>query len=480
MTNFNFEVIMKISTKWNILFKVFLIYFVCALVFYFVGDEQLKYKYIISSMPEASGSLEELSTNVTVEQSFSVDTETLDAIEVRFSTFGRVNYGEILFTLSDMSGEVLANQSIASESIQDGEIYRWNIVPGIADSSGKSFELTITSACQPGEGPGLYYSSGLSENTLEINEQVREGSLCFSYIGKHFFILGNYYWQFVALGALGIALYFAWNYYRLKQGKLTIYSLLEVVWNRYDFLIKQLVARDFKTKYKRSVLGYLWSFLNPLLTMAVQYIVFSTIFRSGIKNFPVYLLSGIIMFSFFQEAVGQGLIAIVANASLITKVYMPKYIYPVTKVISCSINLFISVIPLLIVTVLTGAPITKAIILLPYALICLLVFCIGMSMLLSTAMVFFRDTQYLWGIISLAWMYATPLFYPADIIPSQFRFIQTLNPIFHYVRFVRTILIDGVSPEPKAYLICGASALLMCLIGGVIFKKYQDKFVLYV
>ena len=132
------------------------------------------------------------------------------------------------------------------------------------------------------------------------------------------------------------------------------------------------------------------------------------------------------------------------------------------------------------VTILTGTPITKAIILVPYALLCLLVFCIGMSMLLSTAMVFFRDTQYLWGIISLAWMYATPLFYPENIIPAHFRFIQTLNPIYHYVRFVRVILINGVSPEPKAYLVCGASALLMCVIGGFVFKRHQDKFVLFV
>lgn len=129
-------------------------------------------------------------------------------------------------------------------------------------------------------------------------------------------------------------------------------------------------------------------FLNPLLTMTVQYIVFSTIFRSGISNFPVYLLSGIILFNFFTDAVGQGLTSIVGNASLITKVYVPKYIYPVTRVVSCSINMLISVIPLLIVTLLTGAKITPAVLLLPFALACLLLFCIGMSLLLSTTEVF--------------------------------------------------------------------------------------------
>ena len=222
------------------------------------------------------------------------------------------------------------------------------------------------------------------------------------------------------------------------------------------------------------------SFLNPLLTMMVQYIVFSQIFRSSIDNFPVYLLSGIILFGFFTEAVGQGLTAIVSNAPLITKVYVPKYIYPVTKVASCSINLIISIIPLLIVTILTGSKITKAIFILPFVVICLLLFSIGMSLLLSTTMVFFRDTQYLWGIVSLAWTYATPLFYPENIIPDRFRFIQTLNPMYHYIRFIRTVLMEGISPEPMSYLVCGFTAILMCIVGAAVFKKFQDRFVLYV
>ena len=256
--------------------------------------------------------------------------------------------------------------------------------------------------------------------------------------------------------------------------------ILVSVWEKYRFLIKQLVARDFKTKYKRSILGYLWSFLNPLLTMAVQYIVFSTLFRSDIKNFPVYLLTGIILFNFFSEAVGQGLISIVANAALITKVYVPKYIYPSTKVISCAINLLISIIPLLIVTILTGTRITLAIFLLPFVLLCLLVFCIGMSLALSSAMVFFRDTQYLWGIACLIWTYATPLFYPESIIPDRFQFILKVNPMYYFVRFARTILIDGISPDPTLYAYCILSAALALVIGSFIFKKAQDKFVLFI
>lgn len=467
------------KTNWPLL-KISCIYLLCAVLFYFAGDDQLKYKYDTSPMDSQTGVLDELSEGIILSQSFKSKTETLDAIDIKFATYGRKNSGNLYLYILDSNDTPMAQQTIFAGDLVDGELYRWNFSSIIDNAKNKDFQLVIKSSCRPGQSPSVYYSSLNSETNYTVNGEIRTGSLSFSHIGKEYFFLGDYYWQSVFIGLILITFYYIWFLYRNKIGKRTLVSWIFTVWKKYDFLIKQLVSRDFKTKYKRSVLGYLWSFLNPLLTMAVQYIVFSTIFRSGIENFPVYLLSGIIIFNFFQESVGQGLLAIVANASLITKVYMPKYIYPVTKVVSCSINLFISIIPLLMVTILTGTPITKAIILVPYALLCLLVFCIGMSMLLSTAMVFFRDTQYLWGIISLAWMYATPLFYPENIIPAHFRFIQTLNPIYHYVRFVRVILINGVSPEPKAYLVCGASALLMCVIGGFVFKRHQDKFVLFV
>lgn len=292
--------------------------------------------------------------------------------------------------------------------------------------------------------------------------------------------MGEKYWIGVICIGAAIVGYFIWSVYREKQGKLSLGNLLYVVWKRYKFLIQQLVSRDFKVKYKRSVLGYLWSFLNPLLTMLVQYVVFSTIFKSDVSNYPVYLLSGAIMFSFFSEAVGQGLTAIVYNASLITKVYVPKYIYPVTKVMSCAINLFISIIPLLLVTLLTGQGLTKAVFLLIYPVTCLILFCMGMSLILCSAMVFFRDTQYLWGIVNMAWMYATPMFYPESIIPERFRFVLILNPMRHIIKFVRCVLIEGVSPSPMVYLACLVSALLTCFLGAAIFKKTQNKFVVYI
>lgn len=461
------------------LLKVLGIYFIVAFLFMLIGGDHFRYKYVVSTMPQQTGAIEELNSDKVVKQKFTAKEETVDTIDLLVATYGRENSGLIQLTISDSQGKVVAEHKDDVSILEDNEIYKWVIEPGIENAKGKEYELTIKTTCAAGEAPTVYYSADAS-GVFSVDGQDRSGSICFDYVGRSFFMFGTYYWYFVIAGAALIVGYTFWCLARKKQGKTTLGLACLAVWERYEFLIKQLVARDFKTKYKRSVLGYLWSFLNPLLTMTVQYIVFSTIFRSGISNFPVYLLSGIILFNFFTDAVGQGLTSIVGNASLITKVYVPKYIYPVTRVVSCSINMLISVIPLLIVTLLTGAKITPAVLLLPFALACLLLFCIGMSLLLSTTEVFFRDTQYLWGIVSLVWMYATPLFYPENIIPAQFRFIQTLNPMYHYVRFVRTILINGCSPEPKAYLLCAASALLMCVFGAIVFKKNQDKFILYV
>lgn len=248
--------------------------------------------------------------------------------------------------------------------------------------------------------------------------------------------------------------------------------------NRYGYLIRQLVSRDFKNKYKRSVLGILWSFLNPLLTMLVQYIVFSTVFRNDTPNFPLYLLTGIVCFNFFSESSNMALQSIVGNASLITKVYVPKYIYPLSRVLSSTVNLLLSLIPLLLIMLLTHTPIRLSICLAPFGLICLVGFCMGIGFLLSTMMVFFRDTQFLWGVVSLLWMYATPIFYPESILPERFLFVFKCNPLYHIIRFIRIILIYGVSPEPKAYILCFIASFVPLLVGTAVFKKFQDEFVL--
>ena len=248
--------------------------------------------------------------------------------------------------------------------------------------------------------------------------------------------------------------------------------------SRYRFLIKQLVARDFKTKYKRSVLGVVWSFLNPLLTMTVQYIVFSTLFRSDTPNFAVYLLSGIVCFNFFSEATSMSLTSIVGNASLITKVYVPKYVYPLTRVMSSTVNFLLALIPLLAAMLLTRTPIRPSALLILVGVLCLFAVSLGIGLVLASSMVFFRDTQFLWGVLSMLWMYATPIFYPETIIPVRFRLLYKCNPLYHIIRFIRIALLQGVSPEPKAYVLMFVASFVPLAIGIAVFRKTQDQFVL--
>lgn len=471
------------KTIW-IYLKVIAAVIVLSVILYFVGGKELRYSEVVKELQGVEDILPDPESGTVIEQQVSVPMDELNSVSLRPFTYGRENTGTLDIQLLDGDGKPVMSQQMSASDCRDDAPYVIHLAKGIPVKRNSLYTLRIVLYEKQGLNPTFYYSAyeeGAEENgNLTIDGVPVDGELAVGMDGLREQIPGSYYWMAVVLVVIAVIIYMQWSGYRARQGKFTIATLLITIWKKYAFLIQQLVARDFKVKYKRSVLGYCWSFLNPLLTMTVQYIVFSTIFKSGIENYPVYLLSGNIIFTFFTDAVGQGLMSIIGNASLITKVYVPKYIYPATKVISCSINLFISLIPLLLVTILTGGRVNMTLLLLPYALICLLIFCMGMVLLLSAANVFFRDVQYLWGIISLVWMYATPLFYPAEIIPQQLRFIQTLNPMFHIISFVRSILIDGVSPGPMCYLNCLLGAAIALVIGAGVFKKAQGKFVLYI
>ncbi len=289
----------------------------------------------------------------------------------------------------------------------------------------------------------------------------------------------NIYWLSVSLLFILIASYCVWGYIRGKHNKNNMVVALCTLATKYNFLLKQLVNRDFKVKYKRSVLGVLWSFINPLLTMGVQYIVFSALFSTDIPNYAVYLLIGIVFFNFFNEAVGQGMTSITGNANLIKKVYMPKYIYPLAKLLSSSINFIITLIPLAIVMAITKTVPTWSMLLIIFDLLCFLGFIFGMILILSTLMTFFQDTQFLWTVVSMIWMYLTPIFYNETIIPESYRVLFHLNPMYQYISFARICLIGGSSPAPMQYVYCIASSVVVLILGLFIFKKNQDKFVLH-
>lgn len=251
---------------------------------------------------------------------------------------------------------------------------------------------------------------------------------------------------------------------------------------KYSFLLKQLVSRDFKVKYKRSVLGIVWSLLYPILTMAVMAIVFSNVFKFSTPgvSYLAYLLSGLIMFNYFSEASNLSMSSVVGNFELINKIYIPKYIFPLSKCLFVGINFLLTLIPLYIVLFATGTGVNIFHLFLPYAYICLFMFTLGMGFILSAISVFLRDMFYIYGIVIMLWTYLTPIMYDITMISSNLQIILKLNPLYHYINFVREIMLYGRIPQPFTWLTCLISSVLVLIIGVIVFKKTQDKFIYYV
>ena len=255
---------------------------------------------------------------------------------------------------------------------------------------------------------------------------------------------------------------------------------------KYSFLLEQLIARDFKVKYKRSVLGVAWSLLYPVLMMAVMSAVFSNVFKFSVPgvNYLVYLMTGLTFFNYYSEASNLSMSSVVANFSLLNKLYIPKYIFPLSKCLFVGINFLLTLIPLYGVILLSGSDETKCHItvlhlLLPYSYLCLLLFTIGAGFVLSTISVFLRDMFYIYGIVLTILTYFTPIMYDINMLDPWMQNILKLNPLYHYITFARTIILYGQMPSVNNFLVCGLSAVFALFIGVVVFKKNQDKFIYY-
>lgn len=259
-----------------------------------------------------------------------------------------------------------------------------------------------------------------------------------------------------------------------------IKNIIQIM-NRYSFLLEQLVLRDFKVKYKRSFLGVIWSLLYPLLMMGVMAIIFSNVFKFSVPgvNYLVYLMTGLVMFNYFSEASNLAMGSVVANFSLINKIYIPKYIFPLAKCIFVGINFLLTLIPLYLIIFITGQGINIYHLLLPFAFICLFIFTIGMGFILSTITVFMRDMFYIYGIIMTIWNYFTPIMYDISMISPKIQFLFKLNPLYQYIDFARTIILYGECPSLISFISCLASSLLVLLVGLVMFRKNQNKFIYY-
>jgi ABC-2 type transport system permease protein len=249
---------------------------------------------------------------------------------------------------------------------------------------------------------------------------------------------------------------------------------------KYKDLLYELVSRDIKIRYRRSILGLLWTLLNPILMMAVMTIVFSNIFRSDIENFPIYFFTGNILFSFITESTTNALNSITGSGNLIRKVYVPKYLFPVSKVFSSVVNLFFSFIAMLCVMVITGVRFHVTMFLVPIVVIYVILFSIGIGMILATLQVFFRDTAHLYSVVTLAWMYLTPIFYPESMLAGRLNVVLTMNPMVHFIRFMRKVTFYNTVPTITENLTCLTISAAFFAIGLIVFYRKQDKFILYI
>lgn len=255
------------------------------------------------------------------------------------------------------------------------------------------------------------------------------------------------------------------------------------------FILKQLVGKDFKIKYRRSFLGVAWSVLNPLLMMIVMAIVFTTIFAQGRNGsvtpemYPLYLIVGNVTFAVMSDSTSQALSSIIHASSLLKKVKVHRFVFPVQKVLFSLVNFAFSLIAVAIVMLWFHVVPTWHLLLLPVCLILLMFFCMGVGLLLSAATVFFRDVMHLWSVVLTAWTYFTPIFWTTDYIlkmPHILRVLMYANPMYNYLQFMRDIFLFQTCPTPLEFGLCVAWAVIAMAIGYTVFHKNEHKFILYI
>ncbi|MBQ5782097.1 MAG: ABC transporter permease [Oscillospiraceae bacterium] len=250
---------------------------------------------------------------------------------------------------------------------------------------------------------------------------------------------------------------------------------------RYRFLLQNLIQRDIKVKYRRSTLGILWSVLNPLMMMCVLTLVFSFAFRSNIENYPVYLLSGQLLFTYFTESTSMAMESVIGYAPLIKKVYVPKYIFPLEKSCFGFINMCFSLVALVLVMLITRAPFHATFILAVYPMVTLFVFSLGVGMFLASSAIFFRDIIHLWSVFTTALMYASAIFYPVSILDGTImQHLINFNPLYWYIDAFRQVVLRGQMLTVGHLAVCAVCAVIAMIVGCITFKKGQDKFILYI
>lgn len=250
---------------------------------------------------------------------------------------------------------------------------------------------------------------------------------------------------------------------------------------RYLPLLKNLISRELKKKYRTSVLGYAWCVLNPLLMMLIMTVVFSRMFSNSIENFPVYLFCGRMVYSFVTGGAGDVMRSLQSNGSLMRKTRVPYYIFPLANFSSAFVDLLFTLAAFALVLLFTGTPVSIHVIAFPVVVMQMALFTLGFGLILSIANVFIRDTHYLYAVFNVGWMYLTPLFYPLEALSETMQFlIRTFNPLYGYIAQTRTVFLENAWPDVGLMAGGFAWGVAFMVVGMVAYAKAKNNIILYV
>lgn len=252
------------------------------------------------------------------------------------------------------------------------------------------------------------------------------------------------------------------------------------VLNERRFLFEELVKRDFKQKYKRTALGMGWSILSPLLTLLVMRLVFTRFFGRNMEHYTTYLFAGNLMFSYFKESTNGGMQSLMANAGIFTKINVPKYMFLFSKNVSAVINFALTLVVFFVFVAIDGVPFRPSMFGIIYPIITLTMFNVGIGMILSAMFVFFRDTQYLYDVFTMLLMYLSAIFYNADAYTGWVQRLFLMNPVYCNIKYVRVVVLEGHLPSLAFHGLILLYGMLALIIGGIIYKTCNQKFLYYV
>lgn len=475
---------MKMTDIWKkiMLFGMTAIIVVSGILF-FIGKKELSYTpyYEKYSSVEVTHVINGMTDGTYAEQYFENHSEFLEGIIIRFATYGRTGAGNAQLSLTDQNGVTLAQAQVDVANLVDNHDYYFNFQNRIPVEQGGTLCLTVRySSENPEDQITLWAGPKQDGCSLLVNGEPVDSSLYFAPTG---YVHAPYVQQYLALVIVVLVSFLAFCLYEGRmdaRSKCTPFTEIAHIFVEYKFLLKQLVSRDFKNKYRRSYLGVLWSLLNPLFMMVILSAVFSYVFRFSIQNFQVYLILGQVAFNFYSEATQLSIMTVVGSGQLIKKVYLPKYIFTVSKVLFSFVNFGVSCIAVLLVMAYYRIPVTPYFLYLPVILVPYFFFILGVSFFLSASMVFLRDTQHLYQVMMTAIGYLTPIFYSLDALAPWMQRVLKLNPLYHYLTGIRTVLLYGAPLPIKTAAICIFLGVVSFYIGVTFFFKKQNRFILYI